>query len=49
VVNLNPTIPNNPNEGLAQILASLPPPVVRVSDIDKGFTDARQVQVAGQL
>ena len=49
VVNLNPTLPTNPNDGLAQLIASLPPPVVRVSDIDKGFTDARQVQVAGQL
>lgn len=49
VVDFNPAPNVGDNFSVLEALRLLPPPIVRVTDIDKGFNDAREVQVLGTL
>ena len=50
VVNFQPSLPTtNDNSNLLDALRNLPPPVVRVIDINKGQQDFREVRVATQI
>jgi hypothetical protein len=49
VVNFNPNPAIGDQFSIIEALRTLPPPIVRVSDIDKGFNNAREVQALGSL
>jgi hypothetical protein len=49
VVNFNPTPAIGDQFSILEALRTLPAPIVRVSDIDKGFNNAREVQALGSL
>jgi hypothetical protein len=49
VVNFNPTPSIGDQFSILEALRTLPAPIVRVSDIDKGFNNAREVQALGSL
>jgi hypothetical protein len=49
VVNFNPTPSIGDQFSILDALRTLPAPIVRVSDIDKGFNNAREVQALGSL